>query len=161
MSQFQLYEESSPLIADMNERLKDGSFFPYYQTFKHKYFLIECQIAFPETVQEKLKSFVPVIRKCQSDSTMFSSYQKDVINRMKLTFDRRTPVNVSDFAIQWQSLSLSYLELLDKLGVQIVRIRSCSTAFAAPILRPLASRILTLKAKSQTAFFKNLVKLIG
>lgn len=145
----------------MNERLKTGSFFDYYSAFKNKYFLIECQLAFSESVQDKLKSFVPVIRKSESSSTMFSAYQNDVIERMNITFDRRTPINVSDFSIQWQSLSLSYLQLLHRLGVQIITIRSCCTAFAAPVLKRLASRILTLKSRSQTAFFRNLIKLIG
>ncbi len=148
-------------MGEMNQRLKDGSFFSYYSSFKNKYFLFEVRVSFNKATQRKLQNFVPLIRKSPHPAASLSSYQRDVIQNMELSYDKRTMINLSDFSVQDQSLSLSYLNLLHDLGVDILEVKSVCTAFSGAVLEPLISRILALKAEANAPFLRNLFKLIG
>ena len=161
ISQFSLHEDTSELVREMNIRLADDSFWNFYEQFPNKYFLIEADIHYPTECQSYLSNFVPTVRRTEWNSNLFSSYQEHIRGSLGLKFCTRTALNLSDFADQTISVSLEYSNLLHQLNVQVVRVRSVCTAYAAPILRDLMSQILRLKSQSKNGFSRNLFKLIG
>ena len=154
----------SELVIDMNTRISDGhSFIEQYSKFKGVYFFLDIDISYEDIeTQQRLRDFVPTIRKACIPNDQISSYQKMVKNRLGLKIDEKAPLNLSDFlSPQRISINLDYLEVLVNLGVSIARVWGCITATKANLFKPLAQKLFTLKSHSQSGFEKNWLKLIG
>jgi len=160
---YQYHDRTSVLVSQMNSRLKDSSFCSFYEdrvTRFNEYFMIEADLTFPIACQRLLAELCPVIRKCSVGEDMLSHYQLEMVKRMKMKLNPE-PINIADFKPQRQILYLEYLTLLQKLGVQIVRVTRVVSALAWPIFKGVSDKILHLKENATTDYQKSLCKMLS
>ena len=153
----------STLVKSMNELVCTRKFVEHYKrpnAMRNTYFLVECTISFPEAAQDRLKYFVPVIRRRTISRCDLSSYQNSQFEKFGLKMDEKSEINVSDFADQRQSLSMEYLLLLKDLGVEILEVHSVLSAYATPIFAPIVRKLLKMKCNEPLSFKKSWFKLL-
>ena len=160
-SNLEYFDSNSDRVKKLNEHIEGNEFMSLLgQDGRKVYYLIEVTIYFDHACQEKLKHFVPVIRKGTVGKDDVSSRQRDLIESLGLGFDPKMSVNLQDFMEQRQSLSYPYLELLLNLGVGVRAIHSLATAAAFPIFRRIINKMLELKKAADNDFERNWYKLM-
>lgn len=153
---------SSSLVYFMNSLIQNGQFESYYKSkdMSKTYYLLRVVIHYPVEAQEKMKWFVPTLRKRNVYLEDLSPFQREMIERLGIHFDDKNKINIGDFNDQELSLSLEYCLTLCKIGVQILRVNHVEEAYAFPIFRKVIQNLLQLKAKEKMTFRKSLFKLL-
>ena len=153
---------SSSLVYFMNSLIQNGQFESYYKSkdMTKTYYLLRVVIHYPVEAQEKMKWFVPTLRKRNVYLEDLSPFQREMIERLGIHFDDKNKINIGDFNDQELSLSLEYCLTLCKIGVQILRVNHVEEAYAFPIFRKVIQNLLQLKAKEKMTFRKSLFKLL-
>ena len=153
---------SSSLVYFMNSLIQNGQFESYYKSkdMSKTYYLLRVVIHYPIEAQEKMKWFVPTLRKRNVYLEDLSPFQREMIERLGIHFDDKNKINIGDFNDQELSLSLEYCLTLCKIGVQILRVNHVEEAYAFPIFRKVIQNLLQLKAKEKMTFRKSLFKLL-
>ena len=155
------YDENTETVKNLNKHIDGNEFMAILgQKGRKVYHLIDVSIYFDQPCQERLKYFVPVIRKGVLGKNDLSPRVRELIESLGLHVDTKTPVNLQDFQEQRQSLSYPYLELLLSLGVKVRAVHSLATALAFPIFRRIISKFLHLKKMADNDFEKGWFKLM-
>ena len=149
---------SSSLVYFMNSLIQNGQFESYYKSkdMSKTYYLLRVVIHYPVEAQEKMKWFVPTLRKRNVYLEDLSPFQREMIERLGIHFDDKNKINIGDFNDQELSLSLEYCLTLCKIGVQILRVNHVEEAYAFPIFRKVIQNLLQLKAKEKMTFRKSI-----
>ena len=162
---YQLHETNSNLVRAMNLKLQElgglGMADHYNKDSEQRNvtYLIEVRISYPQKIHLELHDPIPSIYRRTIPLDQLSQAQREYAARFNITPDTTKPVVTQDFLPQTTIVSVAYLALLGRLGVQIHEVFAIMTAFEAPIFRATMQKMLDLKASATNAYFRQLAKM--
>ena len=162
---YQLHETNSNLVRTMNIKLQElgglGMADHYNKDSEQRNvtYLIEVRISYPQKIHLELHDLIPSIYRRTIPLDQLSQAQREYAARFNITPDTTKPVVTQDFLPQTTIVSVAYLALLGRLGVQIHEVFATMTAFEAPIFKETMQKMLDLKASATNAYFRQLAKM--
>ena len=83
VSDMSYHDEDTTFVSELNGMIEANDFLSYLENFgDKKYFLIEVTLRFSEQCQDRLKDFVPVIRKGKIAPSELSPAQRDLMEKL-------------------------------------------------------------------------------
>lgn len=162
---YELHKADSKLIRSMNLKLRElgglGMAEHYNEDSEQRKvtYLMEVRLSYPPEIQTELFNLVPSIYRRIITLDELSQAQRDYAVRFDIKPDTSKVVVTQDFLPQTTIVSVAYLALLARLGVQIHEIFAAMTAFEKPIFREVMGKILHLKSQATNSYFRQLAKM--
>ena len=162
---YELHETGSKLIKDMNAKLlQEGglemaNFYNEDSEKRNITYLMEVEISYPLEAQIKLFDLPPTVCRRVISMDALSEAQRAYAARFLISPNTAKPVVSHDFLPQTTTVSVAYLVLLARLGVKIDGVVGAMTAFEKPIFRETMEKLLALKARAETPYFRQLAKM--
>ena len=162
---YELHETGGKLIQEMNAKLRQlgglemANFYNEDSEQRNVTYLIEISISYPPEAQTNLFDLPPAVCRRAIGMDALSEAQRDYAARFQITPNTAKPIVSHDFLPQTTTVSVAYLVLLARLGVKIDGVVGCMTAFESPIFREPMEKLLLLKARAETPYFRQLAKM--
>ena len=164
MANYYLHQAESKLVVEMNRLLKSKGAAAFVDHFEKEgkrtstLYLLRVDIRYPHSTHVNLMDLVPTVRKRVVKIDELSPAQRDCVNRMDVKPSTKDPIMMADLHPQTITVTLCYLSLLVRLGVEIRTVVSVATAFGAPYFKTAATKILDLKKTAKIAHLRALAK---